>query len=98
MTAFPRAPVAFAEGKPGNVFICNRSRTGPGYGSKDPTRPDSFVGRAWRGEGNSGQRTGEIVGNPTDFNRRPVARQCGSGYSTGPSSQRDHGPRGTGSG
>ena len=31
MTAFPRAPVAFAEGKPGNVFVfCNASRKRPG--------------------------------------------------------------------
>jgi adenylate kinase len=96
MTAFPRAPVAFAEGKPGNVFICYCSRTGPGSGSKDRSRPDSFVGRAGRGQGNPGQGTGQAVGIPQistgDLLRANVARDR-----TGPGSQGDHGARRTGS-
>src|ERR1017187_11033299 len=97
MTAFPRAPVAYAEGKPGNVFIYDCSRTGPGIGSKDSSRPNSFIGRAGRGQGNPGQRTGQTVGYPADFDRRIVARQCGPGHSAGPGSQGDHEPGGTGS-
>ena len=43
-------------------------------------RPDSFVGRAGRGQRNPGQGTGEAVGNPADLDRRPAARQRVPGY------------------
>src|ERR1039457_6158317 len=96
MMAFPLAPVAYAEGKPGNVLIFNGSRTRPGNGSKDPSGPNSFIGCAGRGQRDPGQRAGESVGNPADIDRRPVARQCGSGYSTWPCRQGNHGAWGTG--
>src|SRR5271157_1258912 len=96
MTAFPRAPVAFAEGKPGNVLLYDCSRTRPGNGSKDPSRPDSFIGRAGRGQGNPSQGAGETVGHPADLHRRPVARQCGPGYAAGPNRQGNHGTWRTG--
>ena len=77
--------------------VCNCSRTGPGNGVEDRSRPDSFVGRAGRGQGNPGQGTGEAVGNSADLHRRPAARQRGPGYAAGQSGQGDHGPRRTGS-
>ncbi len=64
MTAFPRAPVVYAEGKPGNVFIYVCSRTGPGSRSKDRSRPDSFVGRARRGKGTQAKELVKIWGIP----------------------------------
>src|ERR1700677_3133864 len=96
MMAFPLAPVVYAEGKPGNVFYCDRSRKGPGDGFKNRTRPDSFIGCARRGEGNAGQGTGEALGDSADFNGGPAARQRGQGNSAGKSGQGVDGARGTG--
>ena len=63
---------------------------------KTRPRPDSFVGRAGRGQGNPGQGTGEAVGHSADLHRRPVARQRGAGHRTGQGGQGDHGARGAG--
>src|ERR1035438_2103919 len=96
MMAFPLVPVAYAEGKPGNVFFYDRSRAGPGNGFKTPTRPDSFAGGAGRGQGNPGQGTGEVMGHSADLDRGPAAGQRGSGNRAGQGGQGTDGARGTG--
>ena len=52
----------------------------PGNGNEHRARPDSFVGRSRRGQGNPGQGTGQALGHPADLDRRPAARQCGPGH------------------
>src|ERR1035438_10502466 len=64
MTAFPRAPVAYAEGKPGNVFIYDCSRTGPGIGSKDSSRPNSLLGAPGVGKGTQAKELVKLRGIP----------------------------------
>ena len=64
MTAFPRAPVAYAEGKPGNVFICNCSRTGPGNGSKTVPGPILLLGAPGVGKGTQAKELVKLWGIP----------------------------------
>src|SRR5580658_7695083 len=84
MMAFPLAPVAYAEGKPGNVLFYDRSRTGPGSGfNKNRTWPDSFAGRSRLRQGNPVRSTGEAVEHSAYLDGRPAACQHGPGNGPG---------------
>src|SRR6185437_4210307 len=98
MRAFPRVPVEYGEGKPGNVFVDFYCSERPGNGAADPSRPDSFAGSARRGEGNPGQGTGETLGDSADLYRRPFALSQSSGHTARPGGQGPDGAGRTGSG
>jgi hypothetical protein len=94
MMAFPLAPVAFAEGKPGNVFFYVRSRTGPGRRVQRPfpARFFCWVRPAWARE----PRPRNWSSSGT-FPRSPPATCCVPMWRreprTGPDGQGDHGAR-----
>src|SRR5579863_9599123 len=94
MTAFPRGPVASAEGKPGNVvfsFIRDSNGIWPGNGICNRSRPDSFIGSSGRGQGNPGQGAREALEHPANLDWRPAPGQRSSGNQPGKDSQGDHG-------
>ncbi len=64
MTAFPLAPVAYAEGKPGNVFFYIRSRTGPGTGRKTLPGPILLLGAPGVGKGTQAKELVKLWGIP----------------------------------
>ncbi len=65
--------------------ICNvqSNRAGQSESKMIVPGPILLLGAPGVGKGNPGQGTGQIVGHPADFHRRPVARQCGPGNAAG---------------
>ena len=64
MMAFPLAPVAYAEGKPGNVFIYDRSRKGRETGSKTVPGPILLLGAPGVGKGTQAKELVKLWGIP----------------------------------